>query len=49
MSIKKETKTELIKKYSRNEGDTGSPEVHSGLLTGRIKYLTDHLREHKTE
>ena len=47
MSIKKETKSELIKKYSRNKGDTGSPEVQISILTERIVNLTDHFNNHK--
>jgi len=47
MSIKKETKSELIKKYSRNDGDTGSPEVQISILTERIVNLTDHFKTHK--
>ena len=47
MSIKKETKSELIKKYSRNEGDTGSPEVQISILTERIVNLTIILKHTK--
>jgi len=47
MSITKETKQELMQEYGRHEGDTGSPEVQIAVLTNRIAYLTDHLREHK--
>ena len=36
----KATKLEIIKKYGRSEGDTGSPEVQIALLTERIKALT---------
>lgn len=42
-----ERKTEIIEEYKRSEGDTGSPEVQVALLTDRIIYLTNHLREHK--
>ena len=49
MSIKKVTKSELIKKYSRNEGDTGSPEVQISILTERIVNLTDHFKTHKKD
>ena len=49
MSIKKEKKSELIKKYSRNEGDTGSPEVQISILTERIVNLTDHFKTHKKD
>lgn len=46
MSLKKETKEELIKKFAREEGDTGSPEVQIAILTQEINQLTDHLKEH---
>lgn len=40
----KTEKTEIIKKYARHEGDTGSPEVQIAVLTKRINDLTEHLR-----
>lgn len=36
-------KQEIIKKYARSEGDTGSPEVQIALLTERINHLNEHL------
>lgn len=45
----KARKEELIAKYGRHEGDTGSPEVQIALLTERINSLTDHLRTHKKD
>ncbi|MGM9933961.1 30S ribosomal protein S15 [uncultured Clostridium sp.] len=45
----KATKLEIIKKYGRSEGDTGSPEVQVALLTERIKSLTEHLKVHKKD
>ena len=45
----KERKQEIIQKYGRSEGDTGSPEVQIALLTERINHLTDHLRTHKKD
>jgi len=47
MSIKKDTKQELMQEFGRHEGDTGSPEVQIAILTTRILHLTDHLRIHK--
>ncbi len=47
MTLDKETKTELIKEFSRHQDDTGSPEVQIAILTNRITQLTDHLRTHK--
>ena len=43
----KTEKTEIIQKYARHEGDTGSPEVQIAILTARINELTEHLRVHK--
>ena len=46
MSLTKEKKSELIGKYGRADGDTGSAEVQIALLTARIEDLTGHLRTH---
>ena len=45
----KTEKTEIIKKYARHEGDTGSPEVQIAVLTKRINDLTEHLRQNKKD
>ena len=42
--LTKEQKQEIIAKYGRSEGDTGSPEVQVALLTKRINELTEHLK-----
>jgi small subunit ribosomal protein S15 len=47
--LTKENKEEIVKKYGTHEGDTGSPEVQIALLTARISYLTEHLKEHKKD
>ncbi len=44
-----QTKQEIIAKFGRKEGDTGSPEVQIALLTARISYLTEHLKVHKKD
>jgi small subunit ribosomal protein S15 len=44
-----ETKTEVIQRFAKHDGDTGSPEVQVALLTARINELTDHLRDHKKD
>ena len=46
MSLTKEKKSELIGKFGRADGDTGSAEVQIALLTERINELTEHLRGH---
>jgi small subunit ribosomal protein S15 len=47
--ISKEKKTELIEKYGRQPGDTGSPEVQIAILTERIRELTEHLKVHQKD
>lgn len=49
MSLPVEQKQEIIKKYARTEGDTGSPEVQVALLTARILTLAEHLKTHKKD
>lgn len=49
MSIKKETKTTLIKEYEAHDKDTGSPQVQVALLTERINNLTEHFKLHKRD
>lgn len=43
------SKTEIIKEYAINEGDTGSPEVQVALLTKRIEQLNAHLNANKKD
>jgi len=47
--ITTDQKKNLIKKYGRKDGDTGSPEVQIALLTKRIEYLTEHFKVHKKD
>lgn len=42
-------KSEIIAKFGRKEGDTGSPEVQIALLTARINHLTEHLKTNKKD
>ena len=47
MSLNAAAKAEIVSKYARKEGDTGSPEVQVAILTTRIVELTEHFKEHK--
>lgn len=47
MALHKDRKLEIMAKFSRSEGDTGSPEVQIALLTERINELQGHFKEHK--
>ncbi|EJE99084.1 30S ribosomal protein S15 [Liquorilactobacillus mali] len=49
MAISKEKKTEIMQKYARHEGDTGSAEVQIAVLTFDINELNDHIRSHKKD
>ncbi|MFI3307587.1 MAG: 30S ribosomal protein S15 [Mycoplasmatota bacterium] len=47
MALSKEKKAEIVSKYAKKAGDTGSSEVQIAILTEDIKSLTEHLKEHK--
>ena len=44
-----DSKKQIIEKYRVHESDTGSPEVQVAILTEKILYLTEHLKEHKKD
>jgi len=45
----KARKLEVMSKFERHPGDTGSPEVQVALLTERINQLNEHLKVHKKD
>jgi small subunit ribosomal protein S15 len=49
MSLTSVQKAEIVDMYKRADKDTGSPEVQVSLITGRIKYLTDHFKINKKD
>lgn len=46
MSLSKEEKSTIVKKYGKNEKDSGTAEVQIALLTERINKLTSHFEGH---
>ena len=46
MAISAENKADIVSKYARSAGDTGSPEVQVALLSARINDLSDHFKSH---
>lgn len=46
MAITVAQKAEIVAKFQRAKGDTGSSEVQIALLTARINDLTDHFKTH---
>lgn len=49
MSLHPTIKAEIVGKFQKHEGDTGSPEVQIALLTRRIQDLTEHFKTHKQD
>ncbi|HKM30495.1 MAG TPA: 30S ribosomal protein S15 [Bacilli bacterium] len=44
--ITKEQKAELVAKFGKKEGDSGSTEVQIAILTFEINRLNEHLKDH---
>jgi small subunit ribosomal protein S15 len=44
MSLTKEEKSEIIKKFGADQKNTGKTEVQIAILTRRITELTEHLK-----
>ena len=49
MRFNAEAKANIVERFCRTNGDTGSPEVQVALLTSRISLLTEHLKLHKKD
>ena len=49
MALTKEEKAKIIKKFARDEKDTGSSEVQIAILTSEINALTEHLKNNKQD
>jgi small subunit ribosomal protein S15 len=49
MSLTKEQKAEIVKKYGQNDKNTGLPEVQVAILTARINDLTGHFGVNKKD
>jgi small subunit ribosomal protein S15 len=46
MALTKEMKADIVKKYGKDDRDTGIPEVQIALLTARINDLSPHFEQH---
>lgn len=46
MALSKEVKAEIVKKYGKNDKDTGSTEVQIAILTAEINELNTHFETH---
>ena len=49
MALSKVEKEAIVKKYAKNDKDTGSVEVQIAILTEEINRLTEHLKNNKQD
>lgn len=49
MALDTLSKQDIIKKFAREKGDTGSPEVQIALLSAQIDKLVSHLNDHNKD
>ena len=49
MSLDNKEIQKIVKKYGKNDKDTGSSEVQVALLTSRIRSLPEHAKENKKD
>ena len=49
MSLTKDETLEVVKKFGKDEKDTGSTAVQIALLTKRIEDLQGHFKTHKKD
>jgi small subunit ribosomal protein S15 len=49
MALKKDEVNSIIRKFGKNEKDTGASEVQIALLTERINQLTGHCKQFKKD
>ena len=49
MSLDNKEIQKIVKKYGKNDKDTGSSEVQVALLTSRIRLLTEHAKQNKKD
>lgn len=49
MALDQDLKSEIIAKYAKKDGDTGSAQVQIAILTEQVKVLTEHLKTNKKD
>jgi len=49
LRLDKEVKQNTIQELRTHETDTGSPEVQVGIITEKIKNITEHLKVNKKD
>ena len=49
MSLTNKQIQDIVKKFGKDDKDTGSSEVQVALLTSRIRSLTEHAKDNKKD
>jgi small subunit ribosomal protein S15 len=49
MTLAAEDKGEIVRKYEKHQGDTGSARVQVALITARLEYLQKHFESHQKD
>ncbi|MBW7996170.1 MAG: 30S ribosomal protein S15 [Candidatus Glassbacteria bacterium] len=49
MSITRQAKEKVIKKFQKHDSDVGSAEIQIAVITERIRNLTEHFKSHKKD
>ena len=49
MSLANKQIQDIVKKFGKDDKDTGSSEVQVALLTSRIRLLTEHAKDNKKD
>ncbi|CAI8222256.1 MAG: 30S ribosomal protein S15 [Arcobacter lacus] len=49
MALDQDVKAQIIAKFAKKDGDTGSAEVQIAILSEQIKVLTEHLKINKKD
>jgi len=49
MPLKRQTKSEIIARFGKNEKDSGSAGTQIALLTEKIRDLEEHFKTHKKD
>jgi small subunit ribosomal protein S15 len=47
--LNSDSKEQIISKFQTHEGDNGSAPVQIALITERITYLTEHLKQNRKD
>jgi small subunit ribosomal protein S15 len=49
LTLTKDNKKKVIEKFKVHSTDTGSSQIQVAILTERINYLGEHLKQHKKD